>query len=124
MEGMHDQLTAIAGDIARTGFAFVRAPEMRAVLGDAALRDWGGFAASWDDLGVDMFMADGGRYRRRRFACTCPDWSVRRPHIGGALGAALLDSWTKHGWVERTGQPRILRVTPAGHRQFDEFLAD
>jgi DNA-binding transcriptional ArsR family regulator len=62
--------------------------------------------------------------RRRRFACTCPDWSVRRPHLGGALGAALLDSWTKHGWVERTGQPRILRVTPAGHRQFDEFLAD
>ncbi len=62
--------------------------------------------------------------RRRRFACTCPDWSVRRPHLGGALGAALLDSWTNHGWVERTERPRILRITPEGHRQFDRFLAD
>jgi DNA-binding transcriptional ArsR family regulator len=62
------------------------------------------------------------RAHRRRFACTCPDWSERRPHLGGALGAALLDSWTSHGWVERTTRPRILRVTPAGHRYFDDFL--
>ncbi|MNL64044.1 hypothetical protein D3C87_1882210 [compost metagenome] len=27
---------------------------------------------------------------RRRFACPCLDWSMRRPHLGGALGAALL----------------------------------
>ncbi|RFU46726.1 helix-turn-helix transcriptional regulator [Paraburkholderia sp. DHOC27] len=73
--------------------------------------------ARWD---IDVH---GQQTRRRRFACTCPDWSVRRPHLGGALGAALLDSWTKHGWVEHTGRPRILRVTPAGHRQFDAFLA-
>lgn len=74
--------------------------------------------ARWD---IDVA---GQQTRRRRFACTCPDWSVRRPHLGGALGAALLDSWTNHGWVERTERPRILRITPAGHRQFDEFLAD
>jgi hypothetical protein len=61
--------TAIAETIRRDGYAFVRAPEMRALLEVAGLADWGGFAASWDDLGVDMYMADGGRYRRRRFAC-------------------------------------------------------
>ena len=55
--------------VAATGIAFVRAPEMRALLEAAGLRDWDGFAASWDDLGVDTYMADGGRYRRRRFAC-------------------------------------------------------
>jgi hypothetical protein len=41
---------------------------MRAVLEAAGLRDWETFATSWNHLGVDTFMADGGRYRRRRFA--------------------------------------------------------
>ncbi|MFM0242295.1 ArsR/SmtB family transcription factor [Paraburkholderia phytofirmans] len=72
------------------------------------------------DWGIDMSVQ---KTRRRRFACTCPDWSERRPHLGGALGAALLDLWTSHGWVERTERPRILRITPAGHRHFDAFLA-
>jgi hypothetical protein len=49
---------------------------------------------------------------------------VRRPHLGGALGAALLDTWSAHGWVERTGRPRVLRVTPAGQQYFDAFLAE
>jgi DNA-binding transcriptional ArsR family regulator len=71
------------------------------------------------DWGIDM---SAQKSRRRRFACTCPDWSERRPHLGGALGAALLDSWTSRGCVERTERPRILRITPAGHRHFDAFL--
>jgi hypothetical protein len=53
------------------------------VLAPAGLRDWAGFAASWDDLGVDMFMADGGRYRRRRhavFAATADGAIRRQPH--------------------------------------------
>jgi DNA-binding transcriptional ArsR family regulator len=78
-------------------------------------------AARFSDWGIDL---SAQRSRRRRFACTCPDWSERRPHLGGALGAALLDSWVAHGWVERTERPRILRITPAGHRHFDAFLAE
>ncbi|MDR6409862.1 ArsR/SmtB family transcription factor [Paraburkholderia terricola] len=77
-------------------------------------------AVRFADWGIDL---SAQKSRRRRFACTCPDWSERRPHLGGALGAALLDSWSAHGWVERTERPRILRVTPAGHRHFDAFLA-
>ncbi|MFM0201400.1 helix-turn-helix transcriptional regulator [Paraburkholderia fungorum] len=73
--------------------------------------------AEW---GIDM---SAQKSRRRRFACTCPDWSERRPHLGGALGAALLESWSKHGWVEHTERPRILRITPSGHRHFDGLLA-
>jgi len=72
--------------------------------------------AGW---GIDVASQRG---LRRRFACMCPDWSERRPHLGGALGAALLDAWSSHGWVERTERPRVLRVTPAGHRHFDDFL--
>jgi len=78
-------------------------------------------ATRFSDWGIDL---SAQRSRRRRFACTCPDWSERRPHLGGALGAALLDSWVAHGWVERTERPRILRITPAGHRHFDAFLAE
>ncbi|ALE55535.1 helix-turn-helix transcriptional regulator [Paraburkholderia sp. SIMBA_055] len=78
-------------------------------------------AARFADWGIDV---SAQRSRRRRFACTCPDWSERRPHLGGALGAALLDSWAARGWVERTERPRILRITPAGHRHFDAFLAE
>ena len=77
-------------------------------------------AARFAEWGIDMSVQ---KSRRRRFACTCPDWSERRPHLGGALGAALLDAWSAHGWVERAERPRILRVTPAGHRHFDAFLA-
>ncbi len=63
------------------------------------------------------------RSRKRRFACTCLDWSERRAHLGGALGAALLDHWTEHRWVEHAEKPRVLRITPAGREQFDALLA-
>nr|WP_227307683.1 2OG-Fe dioxygenase family protein [Acidisoma cellulosilyticum] len=51
-----------------TGFAQAQAAQMQMILQDQGLTDWAGFASSWDDLGIDGFMADGGRYRRRRFA--------------------------------------------------------
>ena len=59
----------LAGAIARDGYVFVHADEMRAVLeGAGTLADWPAFAASWNDLALDHYMADGGRYRRRRHA--------------------------------------------------------
>ncbi len=79
---MSGSLGKLAGTIERDGFAFVRAPQMRALLGEAELRDWDAFAASWNDLGIDSYMADGGRYRRRRFAAfrASPAGIVRKPH--------------------------------------------
>jgi hypothetical protein len=75
-------LEPIADAIRRDGFAFIEAPQMGAVLEEAGLSDWASFAASWDDLGVDTYMADGGRYRRRRFAAFRATGSgiVRKPH--------------------------------------------
>ncbi|MGA8761107.1 MAG: 2OG-Fe dioxygenase family protein [Stellaceae bacterium] len=75
-------LGSLAGAIERDGFAFVEAPEMRALLNEAELGGWESFAASWNDLGVDAYMADGGRYRRRRFACyrATSAGIVRKPH--------------------------------------------
>ena len=55
--------------MARDGFAFVQAGETRALLSaHGALAAWLTFAASWHELALDTYMADGGRYRRRRHA--------------------------------------------------------
>ncbi|MCJ2183276.1 2OG-Fe dioxygenase family protein [Novosphingobium sp. 1949] len=50
--------------------AFVRldAEDTQRLIGAGAMASWDGFAASWEDLGDDRYMADGGRYRRRRYA--------------------------------------------------------
>ena len=52
--------------LAADGFSFMRGHDTRALL--APMTDWEAFARSWDDLGLDTYMADGGRYRKRRFA--------------------------------------------------------
>jgi hypothetical protein len=79
---MTASLSEISHRVARTGFALVRALDMRGVLERAGLADWDGFARSWNDLGVDMYMADGGRYRRRRFAVfrATGEGIARKPH--------------------------------------------
>jgi hypothetical protein len=62
-------LARLSDTIRRTGFAFVHADAMSAALGrTGSLADWTAFAESWNDLGLDTYMADGGRYRKRRFA--------------------------------------------------------
>ncbi|HEY1299535.1 MAG TPA: 2OG-Fe dioxygenase family protein [Stellaceae bacterium] len=82
MSAVPDLLAPVAETLGQDGFAFVRAPEMEAILEHAGLGRWPSFAASWDDLGVDTYMADGGRYRRRRFAAfrAGPGGIVRKPH--------------------------------------------
>lgn len=74
------------------------------VEGEAALAAWG----------VDLVAA---RQRRRRFACPCVDWSERRPHIAGALGAALLQMALLRKWVERDPNSRALTLTRRGERE-------
>src|ERR1700691_2193648 len=65
-------------------------------------------------LGIDV---DAMRALRRRFAYACVDWSERRPHIGGALGAALLEVALKRKWVSRDLDSRTLGVTSLGRRE-------
>jgi hypothetical protein len=70
--------------LAQDGYAFVAAPRMQAELTRAgALSDWEAFARSWDQLELDQYMADHGRYRRRRHAVYAvgADGATRRlPH--------------------------------------------
>jgi len=65
-------------------------------------------------LGVDIESAAAAR---RRFAYACLDWSERRPHVAGALGAALLETALARRWVEQDLDSRALSVTAHGKRE-------
>jgi len=67
-----------------------------------------------DRLGVDLGTARNAS--SRHFARQCLDWSERRPHIAGALGAAIADTFFKRGWVERLRRSRTVRLTDSGRR--------
>jgi DNA-binding transcriptional ArsR family regulator len=71
-------------------------------------------ADALEALGVDVATARGGR---RRFAFACLDWSERRPHLGGALGAAVLRLLLRRRWVDQDLDSRVLRVTASGQRE-------
>ena len=69
---MADDINTPAATLQADGFALLRAPAMRSLLQrhgfPEAPEAWDSFAASWNDLGLDRYMADGGRYRSRRHA--------------------------------------------------------
>jgi DNA-binding transcriptional ArsR family regulator len=69
---------------------------------------------AFEALGIDI---EATRMLRRRFACACLDWSERRPHVGGALGAALLKVALKKKWVLQDLDSRVLDVTSIGRRE-------
>jgi hypothetical protein len=71
-------------------------------------------AKAFAALGIDV---DAARTLRRRFAYACVDWSERRPHIGGAMGAALLNVALKRKWVIQDLDSRALSVTRFGRRE-------
>jgi DNA-binding transcriptional ArsR family regulator len=75
--------------------------------------------ARCESLGIDVAAA---RALRRKFAYPCLDWSERQPHIGGALGAALLERALKLRWVAQDPDARSLQVTRRGEREMHARL--
>ncbi|MEV5606205.1 winged helix-turn-helix domain-containing protein [Streptomyces sp. NPDC052299] len=59
---------------------------------------------------------------RRPLVRTCLDWTERRSHLAGALGAALCTASLDRGWVRRVGSGRAVKVTPEGSTAFAELL--
>lgn len=59
---------------------------------------------------------------RRPLVRACLDWTERRPHLAGALGAALCAAALDRGWVRRVGSGRAVRVTRRGAEAFREQL--
>lgn len=74
--------------------------------------------AALTQIGVDCSAGTS----RRRFACPCLDWSERRPHLGGQLGAAILKAFEQHAWVVRHLDSRGMNVTPKGKKALAAIL--
>ena len=92
--------------VALQGFAFIPGDEMRQLLlATGSLADWDLFARSWDDLAVDTYMADGGRYRKRKhavYAATADGRITRAPHQPHYQG---LDYNPLNGGIARWFEP-------------------
>jgi DNA-binding transcriptional ArsR family regulator len=89
------------------------------VLGDdggEVTADGAAFLA--EGLGIDL----AGISRRRAFCRPCLDWSERRPHLAGALGAALAETCFARGWIERVRDSRAVAITPRGRLALRELL--
>lgn len=78
-------------------------------------KDW------FEAFGVDVAALS----RARRPLCrACLDWSVRRSHLGGGLGAAMLETFVARGWARREKNSRVLAFTPRGRQAFARLVAD
>ncbi len=98
--------SGIRAAVERAGYAFVEASDMRTALARfGSLADWPAFAESWNDLEVDTYMGDGGRYRKRRFGVYAAERQgavVRAPH---QAHYQTLDYNTLNGGIERWFKP-------------------
>ncbi|MFI0842757.1 ArsR/SmtB family transcription factor [Mesorhizobium sp. IMUNJ 23232] len=73
------------------------------------------------DSGIDLSNLPG---KRRPVCRACLDWSVRRSHLAGALGAAILDRILAEKWARRDPESRVVRFTPPGRKVFEKtFLS-
>jgi DNA-binding transcriptional ArsR family regulator len=72
-----------------------------------------------EELGADPAAL---RRSRRAFAAQCLDWSERRPHVAGAVGAALLDRFVAARWLNRRRGERTLDLTPLGAGELGDRL--
>lgn len=79
--------------------------------------------AGWDALSaIDVEQAKLPK-SRRPVCKTCLDWSVRRHHLAGRVGEAMLDSLLAKGWVKRLPESRVLEFSKAGESAFKNWLA-
>lgn len=97
--------------------SFVRRGFLHLGEGELQLTDAGRSFAC--EAGIDL---DKLAHSRRPLCRACLDWSERRHHLAGALGAALLDRFLNQGWFRRTQDSRVLGVTARGQRELGVFM--
>lgn len=73
-------------------------------------------------LGIDVASTPPRGVRAVPLCRLCLDWSERRPHLAGRLGAALCATSLEQGWVRRMPDSRALAVTPAGRRAYRAYF--
>ena len=80
--------------------------------------------ALFERIGLDVvrFQAEPPANKRRLLCRPCLDWSERRPHLAGKLGAAICQLSFDKGWIRRAEATRAVMITPKGQRAFREIL--
>jgi DNA-binding transcriptional ArsR family regulator len=73
----------------------------------------------FDQLAIDL---EAVRRQRRLFARACIDWSERRPHLGGALGAALAGRLLELKWIRREPRGRRVTMTESGAAELQKLM--
>jgi DNA-binding transcriptional ArsR family regulator len=108
----------LAGELGVTAYeALLRHGVLKMSRGELRLS---GSGVEWfRRLGIDTAAA---ARQRRTFCRPCMDWSERRHHLAGALGAALLSRFGNLKWAARDKHSRVIRFTPAGQRAFKELF--
>jgi hypothetical protein len=71
-------------------------------------------------IDVDALLNRPGKRCTRVLCRPCLDWSERRPHLAGAVGAALCARSFAEGWIRRMNGTRAVAITPKGRRIFRE----
>ncbi|MGH8179288.1 MAG: ArsR/SmtB family transcription factor [Steroidobacter sp.] len=101
-------------------FVYERLVQQQALaFGDGELELSGRGRAFFRELDIDVDELS----RKRRVLCrACLDWSERRHHLAGALGAALLDRIVALRWAKPSRGSRIVRFSPAGERSLRELF--
>ena len=112
----YDHIAGVLG----VGLAESLSEREHVILGDEAGEVTSAGAEFFAQLSVDLTAA---RAKRRLFCRPCLDWTERRPHIGGAVGAALANRCFELKWIERVRDTRALTVTPAGRRGLMEHFS-
>ncbi|GAB4532308.1 MAG: winged helix-turn-helix domain-containing protein [Roseibium sp.] len=110
----------LAGDLAVRIFASL-ADRGRLVAssdgGGLSLSDEGAVFIS--GLGIDLEALSA---RRRPLCRACLDWSERRNHLGGSLGAALLGKFEQNGWLRRQTGTRLVHIAPKGQAELAKLF--
>lgn len=96
------------------GVELARALDRRGVVGAESVTASG---ARWFEREMRIDVAELNA-TRRTLVRTCLDWTERRPHIAGALGASMLAHFLEERWLARIRGTRALRVTPRGREGF------
>jgi DNA-binding transcriptional ArsR family regulator len=108
----------LAGEFGVTAYeALLRHGVLELAHEDLRLSELG--AAWFRRLGVDT---DAAARQRRTFCRPCMDWSERRHHLAGSLGAALLSRFHDLKWATRDKDSRVIRFTPRGQRAFHDLF--
>jgi DNA-binding transcriptional ArsR family regulator len=78
--------------------------------------------AFFSQIGIDLdgLATCSGRRSVRVLCWPCLDWSERRPHIAGTIGAALCAHSFGSGWIRRNNGTRAVTITPKGQQVFQE----